>query len=1385
MAHNRLIFPKSRWLRSGLYALMMLFLLLVALRILAATSLGRGLVESQVDTLSISGQSVEIDGLQGDLLGTFSIASLSVSDAEGEWLVATGVTVDWSPMALWGRALVVTSLTADEIQAERRPILSSSSPSSSEGNGSFLSAYRVDTLTVDRLWLDEALAGAEVEAFLSVGIETTVQTGLLRIGLKPKTPSSDAIDGTLEWGGEIPLKGEFIAMGPENGIIANLLSPVERGPIKIEVSGNGTANDWASEAKIEIGDTTPARFSMVALNGTSQGEASFSLDAFSATRPFVPYLGSTAFVTMEQTDRVHIGLATGTIDAMLDAPWLSSQLRPDLSAINTRAILKQPLAIEEAGLQIDGATIEGIVGIDGGTITFDGDARLEGVSAQPGSAMRIEAPASLVFDPSLNTLTMSARVLTSQLEINVPALAAYIGDAPSLLINGVYDLNTRRAEVDDFALSLLTADIEAEGSLGADRRFIDVRGRLLPNALTPLPAGITLQESRFQITSRGQGDIQLKGDAFGRLVDPPHRLVQGDMIAALDATLNAQNAVTVESLTLVGDHLSAFASGLVSADAINAELIATTDRFDQNGLSVETSKLNLNLTGPWQRVEVIGDLSSAQTRYANTVIDDPRLDFAGVYTASGLAGQLQSRANFDERTMQIMADMALDGSAWHIDNLDVEFDAFSLEGSASGIAADDLRAKLTVLAPAETLEGVGALSGEIFLTSEAVEAAFTVEGMEARTASLETVTLIAKGPLAEVSGSLDLKGDVDLAGIARPLNVALPFELDVESLEARLSPSVVLAQTQIGTVEPIVVATTEAGVDVYGTLGLFGGLVELDGERGVDGLAFDVTASNIDAAALTALSGRPDLEGTLGAAVSLNGSGPSLNGSASLSLVSVSQTRSDAAEISGTLDLMLDDGDLQAVFDLTDSNGTVSLSGTAQLPVTATAAPFQFALPEAARLQSRFEGRGAIEPIWSLFGPLDTALDGQFELAASVNGPLDHLAPNGQLTLRKGRIEDAQVGLRLTDIELVADLDRDAVTVQRLSANGTRGGRMTGSGRYGFGGTSSVELALDRLDALQRSDVNAVVSGNLSLSDTESGAHLSGALDFRSAEINVDQLPNGGYKTLDVQFYTGDETPDQIESPETVPIGLDIALKADRRVRFVGGGLETEWRMDANLGGTVRTPTLTGSAELVRGDVDVLGRSFPLAGSTIQFNGAVEDAELALKAERTDDGFTAGFAVNGTVSSPEFVLTSTPQVPDDEVLSRALFGTSPSQLSALQAAQLAAGLAQLAGGGGPDLLGGLEDALDVDRIDLGFGDDGTASLGAGKYIADDIYLEVTTNTRGAPGLGVEWTPHKNIEIGAEFGTEVTPRFSIQWTRDYGGPEKLQAPEPEGPPSPDG
>ena len=118
------------------------------------------------------------------------------------------------------------------------------------------------------------------------------------------------------------------------------------------------------------------------------------------------------------------------------------------------------------------------------------------------------------------------------------------------------------------------------------------------------------------------------------------------------------------------------------------------------------------------------------------------------------------------------------------------------------------------------------------------------------------------------------------------------------------------------------------------------------------------------------------------------------------------------------------------------------------------------------------------------------------------------------------------------------------------------------------------------------------------------------------------------------------------------------------------------------------------------------------------------------------------------------------------MLSRVLFGRSPSQLTGLEAARLAAALATFGGGGGFDLIGGIEQIAGLDTLDVSQNSSGQFMVTTGRYISDNVYLEVSSSASGSPGLSVEWEPRDNIAVGAETVPGQGQNFSIQWKRDF-------------------
>jgi translocation and assembly module TamB len=149
--------------------------------------------------------------------------------------------------------------------------------------------------------------------------------------------------------------------------------------------------------------------------------------------------------------------------------------------------------------------------------------------------------------------------------------------------------------------------------------------------------------------------------------------------------------------------------------------------------------------------------------------------------------------------------------------------------------------------------------------------------------------------------------------------------------------------------------------------------------------------------------------------------------------------------------------------------------------------------------------------------------------------------------------------------------------------------------------------------------------------------------------------------------------------------------------------------------------------------------------------------------------------ITGTPVAPKFTLESTPALPQDEILARVLFGRYAAQLSALEAAQLAAGLGQLAGGqAGFDPAGHLRQATGLDRIAVG-ASGGAATLQAGKYLADNVYVQLGAGEAGGAAAEVEWEPRPGLSITSGARANGDSRIGVRWKKDYGRPPALPAP----------
>jgi translocation and assembly module TamB len=208
------------------------------------------------------------------------------------------------------------------------------------------------------------------------------------------------------------------------------------------------------------------------------------------------------------------------------------------------------------------------------------------------------------------------------------------------------------------------------------------------------------------------------------------------------------------------------------------------------------------------------------------------------------------------------------------------------------------------------------------------------------------------------------------------------------------------------------------------------------------------------------------------------------------------------------------------------------------------------------------------------------------------------------------------------------------------------------------------------------------------------------------------------------------------------------------------------------VSGTAGDPRVVGTLSVVRGTYSFAGRRFDLdEDGEIRFDGGqLANPQLDLSADTAVEGVTARINITGRAMAPQISFTSTPTLPQDEVLSRLLFGESMTSLSPTQAIQLAAALNSLRGsGGGLNPLGKLRSASGIDRLRV-LGADKTAgrgtALAAGQYISNDIYVEIITDARGFTATQLEIALSKVLSLLSQTGSFGGSNVSLRYSKDY-------------------
>ena len=405
-------------------------------------------------------------------------------------------------------------------------------------------------------------------------------------------------------------------------------------------------------------------------------------------------------------------------------------------------------------------------------------------------------------------------------------------------------------------------------------------------------------------------------------------------------------------------------------------------------------------------------------------------------------------------------------------------------------------------------------------------------------------------------------------------------------------------------------------------------------------------------------------------------------------------------------------------------------------------------------------------------------LTGQIGLAADFSGRVQDPQFTGVVRANNLTYVNETYGTRVTNLALNGRFT--GAQVELTSLTGRAGdGTIEGSGTIGLAADAgfpvNLRLRFENARLARSDDIGAVATGELTIVNNRSGALISGELELGEVRYQIVRQAAAEVPQLAGVRRRGEPLPvpgERQEADGRVPSiwRLDIALAADNRASL-GHGARIGWQARLRVRGTTATPELIVTVELIRGELGLAGRRFRLDRGQISFTGSrPANPEIDLIAVADIEGVEVGITVTGRSTNPQIAFTSTPSLPQDEVVARILFGSSVTEISAIQAVQLAASLNSLRGGGGGlNPLGQLRSATGIDRLRLIDADSATGrgtAVAAGMYLSDDIYVEIITDAKGFTATQLEISLSRTLSLLSQFGSNSGTNVNLRYNRDY-------------------
>jgi translocation and assembly module TamB len=1254
---------------------------------------------------------VRIEGLAGALPAHARARSIELRDAGGTWLRVTDVEVRWSPLTVLGNHYEITHVAAAKVEFLRRPLPSKPS----EGASPRIDVYYLVLPHIDiapSLLGHPAMLAAEGSLNFTSIHEFGVDLAITRPGGTDHYAAKGHVTADV-------INGEATIAESPDGLFGKIVGLPGLGALVLsaEASGDRNANDVS--------------FALKAGALTASGKGTLSLASgradidFTVASPAMQLNADTGWASLAAEGHLHGPLATPQIAATVH-----------LAQVRATGFTIDAVAAEARSQSGAADVIAKLTGLHlpGSYSSLFAAAPVEAVlHADLGQAAR---PVRFTIRHPLLALEGAAQTAGAQnvsVTATVPSLAPFAAQVGTDL-RGSATLNVTAARTGEKIALDMQGGIRADGAsllarmLGRDARL----------AFHTMVSGNDVQNSRVRMTGAG----------FDTRIDGSYRA------GRMDFRVNA-GLTDLQRLTPVLDG-NAQLSGTVRGEVAKA-VIDLSGSADMASRGFKRQRIAI-------KARAMGLPNPSDARVTgNGGFDDAPFAFAADWKAAGNGHG--AKLSLGWKSLALNADIALPqkgalGGRATLEQKDLG-DLNTLLGTALGgglRAVADLsnqngKQQILLHLNANALR-VADTALNTLTADGTVADAFGAPRLDVRLAAGGLAANgVTGGAKAELSGSPDALAATVIADLkdpdGQPAHVAADAVAQVVKAQIRLNhfagdwrgQSVALAAPASFDL------ADGAAVDRL-DLKAAGGALHAAG-RVLPKLALTASATGLQLSALRpfapqlaadgTLDAKADLTGTLAApfgTVTVNGKGLRVAGYSSKLAPADLSARAQLAGGAAQVNAKLTAGNAMAL----TLDGTAPLSPDRMLDLHAA-------------------GNADLSLLNPMLAADGRQVKGRITLDMAATGLLVAPRLSGTASLAGAEYQDYTQGLRLHDIAADLKADGNLIRIERFQGQagpGTIGGNGTlDVGQAGW----PVDLTITARNArpIASDMVTASLSGDLKLSGRlRQAMTLSGKLNVPRAEINVPDSFPPEVRTLNIRR-RGEKPPPP--PPAATSLALDLAVNTTGPVIVRGHGIDADLGGQLQLKGSSGAPQVGGGFEMQRGTLTVAGQVLQFTAGKVSFDGSGVrnrlDPTLNFVAQTVSGGVTATLTVTGYASAPKIVLSSSPQLPQDEVLAHLLFQQSAKQLTPLQLAQIAQALAALSGiSNGFDPVASIRGGLGLDRLAVSGGSGVTTgtTVEAGKYVARNIYVGAKQGLSGGTRAQVQIDITRNLKAEANIST---------------------------------